>query len=297
MFNSKLAFGIVALSLSVTPALAQDFYGSVGLSYQLNDLTNGVGNPAVGNPTQEPLHFNQTQVDLLVGARFNNGYYTQFELSALDTDVLSNTDDALHDAATVALRGGRDFGKFQLGAFLGYTDLTLDDNVGDDKVYRTFGGFEGRYDFSPKVSAFGELGHIGAPQGGNHNGGVGPGGNDSIHNATYVIAGANYHVSPKLSLEGSLGYADGSMDNNHHAVYIKSVGLGVAYDFNVPGLTGYARANYSDYYETAENEGLYVKTLQLGLTYQFGAKQSASKRLRPLAPIVDWLGYTGGHME
>lgn len=291
MSQFKFAISALVLGLTGMPVVAQDFYGSVGLSYQLNDGTNGVGNPAADAPNNEPLNFEQAGLDLTFGSRFGNGYYGQVDFNLMNTDVQSNADDTLQDASMIAFRGGRDFGNFQLGAFLGYIDATIDDTVGDNKVYRTFGGIEGSYSISSKLSAFGQLGGIGGPKG-NHGSFQG---DDGIHDGKYLIAGVNYELSPKISLNGSFGYADGTTDDD--PTYIKTAGVGIDYTFNNPAISAYARLDYTDYYQAVENEGMYVTSLKLGVSYQFGAKGKRVKSLRPIAPLADWLGYTGGHLE
>lgn len=292
MLNSKLALGIFVLGLSVSPGLAQQIYGSVGLGYQFNDMG---GPDTTGTPSDEPSNYNQLQTDLSFGVSFDSGYYGQVDLRYSDTDVMSTAEDVLHQGAMIALRGGRHFEKFSAGAFLGYVDTDSDSDVTDDDLYRVIGGLEGRYHFSDQFYAFGELGHIGGPKGD-----VDTDGLDGIHNATYVNVGVNYQILPKISVEGWLGYADGSMDDDpaiRESALIKSIGFGVTYDFNVPGLSGYARANYSDYFQTSENDQIYVTTLQLGVTYQFGAKPSKSDRLRPLVPYEEWMAFTGSYLE
>ena len=291
MTPKTLSIGLLVLGLSAIQASAQEYYGAIGLSYQNNDGENTIGNPAVDAPNNEPLDFGQTQIDLTFGARFNNGYYGQLDLSYMETDVLSIADDTLHDGTTIALRGGRNFDRYRLGVFLGYIDATIDDTIGDNKVYRTFGGIEGRYDISPKLWATGELGGIGGPKG-NHGSFRG---DDGIHSGSYVIAGIGYQLNDKLSFEGSLGYADGTTDDD--PTYVKMAGIGVNYTFNNPAITAYARLNFTDYYQAVEDEGMSNNTLKLGISYKFGAKGTGTKPLRPLAPIVDWLGYTGGHLE
>jgi len=277
--------------LAALPAAAQDWYGSVGLSFQFNDVTNGIGAPAVGFDTNEPRQFAQDQLDASVGALFHNGAYAQLDLRAIDTDVPAATNDTLHRGALVALRGGRRFGSFDMGAFAGYVDVTGDDTAGNNKMTRLIGGIEGRYHASPDLSLFAELGSIGSA-----NGTQGTGGDDGIYDAAYLIAGASYRVSPRLSVEGSLGYADGT--NDQDPVRIKSATVGLVYDFDAPGWSGYARADYSDYLQSeGGGNGIYVKTLQLGLTYRIGAQRSSARSLRRLAPYEDWLGYTGGHLE
>jgi len=291
MTPKTLSIGLLVLGLSAVQASAQDFYGSVGLAYQLNDGANDSTGAAVNQPNNEPLNFNQSQISLSFGARFNNGYYGQVDFNYIESDVPSNARDVLIDATTIALRGGRDFGSYRLGGFLGYIDETLDTNLADGKIYRTFGGVEGRYDFSPRVWMTGELGGIGGASG-NHNGGAG---DQGIYSGSYVVAGVGYQLSDRLTLEGSLGYADGKSDQV--PVYVKTAGIGVNYTFNNPAITAYARWDFSDYYQSVEDDGMSSNSLKLGLSYQFGAKAAPRKSLRPLAPIVDWLGYTGGHLE
>jgi len=291
MTPKTLSISLLVFGLSAVQASSQDLYGSVGLAYQLNNGKNDSTGAAVNLPNNEPLNFNQAQFDLSFGARFNNGYYGQMDFSYVDSNVPSISQDVLIDATTIALRGGRDFGNYRLGGFLGYIDETLDANLADGKIYRTFGGVEGRYDFSPRVWATGELGGIGGASG-NHDGGLG---DQGIYAGTYVVAGIGYQLSDRLTLEGSLGYADGKSDQV--PVYVKTVGIGVNYIFNNPAITAYARWDYSDYYQAVENDGMTSNSLKLGISYKFGAKGTDTKPLRPLAPIVDWLGYTGGHLE
>jgi len=286
----KILLGVSFLALSTNVLSAQEFYGYIGGTAQINHVDNIVDTPAVGDPDDEPFDFNQYGVAGAFGMNFANGYYGQIDFRYQKTDVPSDTDDTLHDGSMIALRGGKDFGTFRAGGFIGYVDVT-GDQVGDDrKMQRVVYGIDGEYDLSPAVALFGEIGGIGGPMGDQ-----GTDGDDGIHDAFYAIAGIEYAFSPNLSVAGQVGFASGTHDEDR--LDLAMVGAQVNYQTNVPGLSTYLRADYTNFYQFGEDEGLASTTIQVGVNYAFGAASGSAGRLRALAPYEDWLGYSGGHLE
>jgi len=284
----KLLVGTMLVAVSSSVASAQGFYGYLGLTGQINHVDNIIGGPAVGNPTDEPFDFSQYGIVGSIGTSFANDFYGQIDLRFQDTDVPETTDDTLHDGLLVALRIGKGFGDHNLDAFVGYVDVTGDDSVSSNKMQRVVYGIDGSYAISPALSLFGELGGIGAPMGTQ-----GTGGDDGIHDAIYGIAGVSYDISPAISLSGQVGFANGTHDNDELDIWL--AGIGASYQTNVPGLSTYLRADYTNFYQHGEDEGLASTTVQLGIVYAFGGAGQPS--LRALAPYEDWLGYSGGHLE
>lgn len=276
------------VAVSSSAAWAQGFYGYVGLTGQINHVDNIIDTPAGGYPTDEPFDFAQYGIVGSIGTSFSNDFYGQLDLRFQDTDVPDTTDDALHDGSLVALRVGKDFGDYNLDAFVGYVDVTGDDSVGDNKMQRVVYGIDGSYSISPSLSLFGELGAIGATMGTQ-----GTDGDDGIHDAVYLITGLSYDISPAFSLSGQVGLANGTHDGDELDIWL--AGIGASYQTNVPGLSTYLRADYTNFYQHGEDEGIASTTVQLGIVYAFGGAGQSS--LRALAPYEDWLGYSGGHLE
>lgn len=287
----KLLIGTALFALLAGTGSAQDYYGYIGLTGQSNHVDNILNDPAVGDPDQEPFDFAQFGLVGSVGRNFANGYYGQVDLRYQETDVLADTDDTLHDGSLVALRVGKDFGNSRFGGFIGYVDITGDDSVGSNKMQRIIFGVDGEYSINSNLSIFGEIGSIGEPMGTQGSGD----GNDGIHDGVYAITGLSYSISPALTLDGQIGIANGTHDDDKLDMVI--AGIGVYYQTNVQGLSTYLRADYTDFYQHVEDEELASTTIQLGVVYEFGSQGGTSRRLRALAPIEDWLGYSGGHLE
>ncbi len=286
----KLLLSVSLIALSTNTVWAQDFYGYIGATAQINHVDNIVNDPAVGGADNEPFDFNQYGVAGAFGMDFANGFYGQIDFRYQKTDVPSNADDVLHEGSLIALRGGKDFGAYNAGGFIGYVDITGDRVSDNRKMQRVVYGIDGTYAISNSVSLFGELGGIGGPMGDQ-----GTGGDDGIHDAYYAITGLEYALSPALALAGQVGYARGTHDNDR--LDLSFAGVAISYQTNVPGLSTYLRADYTNFYQFVEDDGLASTTVQLGLNYAFGAGSASANRLRPLAPYEDWLGYSGGHLE
>ena len=281
-------FAMIALAAS--PLSAQEMYGYVGLTAQDNNVENILGDPAVGDPGNEPFDFAQYGIRGALGMNFAGGMYGQIDFRFQDTDVPATTDDTLHDGAMVALRAGREFDGFRAGAFLGYVDVTGDDSVGSNKMYRAIYGIEGEYDLDGTTSLFAEIGGIGDPKGSQ-----GTGGDDGIHNGTYALIGLNWSLSDSLTIDGHLGVANGTHDND--PLDINFAGIGANYQTNIDGLSAYIRADFTNFYQHVENEEMATTTMQFGVTYAFGSRNGSGNQLRALAPYEDWMGYSGGHLE
>ena len=286
----KLLASTALFALIASVGTAQEYYGTIGLTGQSNHVDNILNDPAVGDPTNEPFDFSQFGISASVGRNFTNGYYGQIDLRYQDTDVPANTDDTLHNGSMIAFRVGKDFTNSRFGGFVGYVDVTGDDTAGSNKMQRVILGIDGEYSINSQISVFGEIGSIGEPMGTQ-----GTDGDDGIHDGTYGIAGLSYSISPALSVDGQVGFANGTHDGDQLDMMI--AGVGAYYETNVHGLSTYLRVDYTDFYQIGEDERLASTTVQLGIVYNFGSQGTSSRRPRALAPIEDWLGYSGGHLE
>lgn len=283
MFYSKFALGIVALGLSATPSLAQSTYGTLSFGLGYNDVDDDTSSEG----TSVGVIF-----DGFVGKQFSNGFFLEGETRLQTADRRPATNDSLTGGAMIALRGGRNFGNYDVGAFIGYVEANTDEGTSD----RHFIGIAGNYRVNNQLSFNGLIGYL------DGTGGTDDDGEDAMSEFTHVALGVNYQVNSRFGLNATAAYGEGIMDDDvprDELARVQEISIGGTYQFANPNLSAYANLTYADLYQGGtEDDTAIEKRIDIGFTWAFGNKATPRTRTRAKLPRYSaWLATAGGVLE
>lgn len=284
----------IALCAATTgsPLLAQQFYGSLDLSYGGTTLGNGDagGGLAAGS---EDGSYSTLRHELSFGMIFADRYYAEVNANGANTDI-NLTDDSYDDSKSYYLHGGMLFDWGSVGIFGGEVEADYDDSATDTAI-RTVFGFEGTFDVNPTTMLFGQIGRI-----------DGTGGNDgfeALTNATYATLGVTHDLGDGFSVSGQFSYVNGQSDGPTFTdVEIYGVGLMGRKEFaSVPGLSAYLGIDIGGGRQFAvpgniDNDSVRERIVKLGITYNFGGDRASSRTHTP-SYVENWIALTGGVYE
>jgi hypothetical protein len=194
----------------------------------------------------------------------------------------ADTDDATKHHMDLALRGGRDFGAFSLGAFLGQG---RQDDYGDSDLPMTY-----RIEAATTLGRAEVFGQIGTFDSADEF-------DEGTQNARFLRLGLDYAVGEQTSVSGAVStaqgdkYGPGGFDSKTLALE-----LGVTHRFADSGLSTFANYEWVEisHLDSGTDYGDRFGTVMLGVKFDLGAKAGHGKRL---PNIGQWVSHNANEVE
>lgn len=281
--------GIVALLGSVA-AVKAEIYATGTLAFSGIGLQGTPPGVVDNDPDDEPAEYSGGHINGSLGYISDSGFYGQVDLR-FTQNSRPFADNHYEEGRFAALRLGKAFNDFSVGAFAGVVETDADNDT-TNEVNRALVGVEGAYAFRNGLGVYAQIGRIGGAKG-NH----GINGSEGLFDANFHILGLTYSLDENVGLRGYVGQASGRMDADGDAADIDTFGIEATLNLG-NGLSTFFAVEQNKYFQN-EVGGKEIKqdSVAIGLSYDFNKQSRTRTHLQPLPNIENWLGITGGPLE